>query len=151
MDTYVLLFFLPFRQFGIDLLFISRLVMVATIIFVAAFKSSVSLSNAYGYVNIPYRPFETNFVSLLYSSSLSDRFAVATVMFTTTVLVSFQIKLVKRKPLWLALAFFVPFSFFDGIYWAAALKKVPEGAWVPLMIGCILCVIDLNVLNSAFR
>ena len=38
---------------------------------------------------------------------LSDRFAVATVMFTTTVLVSFQIKLVKHKPLSLALAFFV--------------------------------------------
>ncbi|KLO05737.1 potassium transporter [Schizopora paradoxa] len=91
------------------------ILMVATIIFVAAFKSSVSLSNAYG-------------------------FAVATVMFTTTVLVSFQIKLVKRKPLWLALAFFIPFSFFDGIYWAAALKKVPQGAWVPLMIGCILCI-----------
>ncbi len=63
-------------------------------------------------------------------------------MFTTTVLVTFQIKLVKRKPLWLALAFFVPFAFFDGVYWGAALKKIPEGAWVPLMIGCILYVVD---------
>ncbi len=35
-------------------------------------------------------------------------------MFTTTVLITFQIVLVKRKPLWLALAFFIPFSFFDG-------------------------------------
>ena len=25
-----------------------------------------------------------------------------------------------------------------GVLWGAALRKVPEGAWVPLMIGIIL-------------
>ena len=27
-----------------------------------------------------------------------------------------------------------------GLFWGAALKKVPEGAWVPLMMGVILYV-----------
>jgi len=34
--------------------------------------------------------------------------------------------------------FVVFFSFLDGLLWGAALKKVPAGAWVPLMIGLIL-------------
>ena len=25
-----------------------------------------------------------------------------------------------------------------GLFWGAALRKVPEGAWVPLMMGVIL-------------
>ena len=28
-----------------------------------------------------------------------------------------------------------------GLLWGAALRKVPEGAWVPLMIGIILYVL----------
>ena len=66
------------------------------------------------------------------------RFAVATVMITTTALISFQIVLVKRKPVLLALAFFVFFGFFDGLFWGASFRKVPEGAWVPLMFGVVL-------------
>jgi KUP system potassium uptake protein len=31
-----------------------------------------------------------------------------------------------------------------GLFWGAALKKVPQGAWVPLMIGVILCAIYLH-------
>ncbi|KLO10263.1 potassium transporter [Schizopora paradoxa] len=93
---------------------VNWILMIATIVMVAAFQSSTSLSNAYG-------------------------FAVATVMFATTVLISFQIILVKRKPIWLALLFFVPFAFFDGLFWGASLKKIPHGAWVPFMIGVLLC------------
>ena len=66
------------------------------------------------------------------------RFAVATVMITTTALISFQIVLVKRRPVLLALAFFVFFGFFDGLFWGASFRKVPEGAWVPLMFGVVL-------------
>lgn len=28
-----------------------------------------------------------------------------------------------------------------GLFWGAALRKIPHGAWVPLMIGVILYVI----------
>lgn len=27
-----------------------------------------------------------------------------------------------------------------GLFWGAALQKVPQGAWVPLMIGILLSV-----------
>lgn len=69
------------------------------------------------------------------------RFAVTTVMFTTTALLAFQIRWVKHSPIIFALAFFIFFGFFDGLFWGAALKKVPDGAWVPLMLGMILWVL----------
>jgi KUP system potassium uptake protein len=87
--------------------------MTATIIIVAAFKNATQLSNAYG-------------------------FAVSTVMFTTTALASLQVVYVKQRPIMLAVLFFGFFGFFDGLFWGASLRKVPTGAWVPLMIGCIL-------------
>ncbi|KAI5120334.1 hypothetical protein M0805_000394 [Coniferiporia weirii] len=62
-------------------------------------------------------------------------------MFTTTALISLQICLVKRKPVIIALAFFVFFGFVDGLFWGASLKKVPNGAWVPLMIGLVLVIL----------
>jgi len=90
--------------------------MIITIIIVGVFKNLTNLTNAYG-------------------------FAVATVMFSTSWLISVQIYYVKHLPVVVALAYFIPFGFFDGLYWGAAFKKVPEGAWVPLMIGCILLLI----------
>jgi len=104
--------------------------MIATIILVAVFNDATQLTNAYG-------------------------FAVATVMFTTTVLISLQIRYVKQLPYILGIAFFLFFGFLDGkainrtlfrcsnipgLFWGASLKKVPQGAWVPLMIGLILSV-----------
>ncbi|KAI0923360.1 hypothetical protein AcW1_006344 [Taiwanofungus camphoratus] len=92
---------------------VNYILMIAVIIIVVAFKSSTSLTNAYG-------------------------FAVATVMFTTTVLIALQMKYVKKWPAVVAVAFFLVFGFFDGLFWGAALKKIPYGAWVPLMIGMVL-------------
>lgn len=92
-------------------------------------------------------------------------------MITTTVLVAVQFKYVKGFSPWFGLLFFLTFGFFDGetqlsivcahhgsfvafvlpssigLFWGAALRKIPHGAWVPLMIGVILyvcpCVRDL--------
>jgi KUP system potassium uptake protein len=78
-------------------------------------------------------------------------------MFASTVLIALQTRYVKQLPIAVGLAFFIPFGFFDGmsfvwilllltslrntgLFWGASLKKVPYGAWVPLMIGLILCV-----------
>lgn len=97
---------------------VNWILMIAIIIIVAAFKSPTALTNAYG-------------------------FSVATVMFATTILISIQIVYVKRKPVMLALAFFFGFGFLDGLFWGAALKKVPEGAWVSLMIGLVLLIITV--------
>lgn len=59
-------------------------------------------------------------------------------MIATTTLIAFQIKLVKHESIILAIAFFIFFGFLDGLFWGASYRKVPEGAWVPLMFGCIL-------------
>ncbi|EIN06328.1 potassium transporter [Punctularia strigosozonata HHB-11173 SS5] len=92
------------------------LLMIATIVVVAAFKSSTALTHAYG-------------------------FAVATVMISTTVLIAIQMRYVKYWPALIAVAFFIAFGFLDGLFWGASLRKVPDGAWVPLMIGAVLMVI----------
>ena len=59
-------------------------------------------------------------------------------MFTTTLMLAMQMFYVKRWPVVVPIVFFLTFGFFDGLFWGAALKKVPQGAWVPLMIGTIL-------------
>ncbi|KIP07228.1 hypothetical protein PHLGIDRAFT_118284 [Phlebiopsis gigantea 11061_1 CR5-6] len=92
---------------------VNWLLMIITIIVVATFKNSTKLSNAYG-------------------------FSVATVMFSTTILIAIQMQYVKHLPVYITLAFFLVFGFLDGLFWGAALKKVPEGAFVPLIIGTIL-------------
>lgn len=71
-------------------------------------------------------------------SLLIVRFAVATVMIVTSSLIAVQIYCVKKLPIAVGVAFFVVFVFFDGLFWGASLKKVPHGAWVPLMIGFVL-------------
>ncbi|KAG8750690.1 hypothetical protein FRC12_012763 [Ceratobasidium sp. 428] len=86
------------------------------IIVVAVFKDLAALTNAYG-------------------------FAVATVMIVTTSLLAIQIAFVKRLPAILGVAFFIFFGFIDGLFWGASLRKVPHGAWVPLMIGSVLMII----------
>lgn len=63
--------------------------MIATIVIVAAFKNATQLTNAYG-------------------------FAVATVMFTTSVLISLQIRYVKYLPWIVAILYFSFFGFLDG-------------------------------------
>jgi KUP system potassium uptake protein len=65
--------------------------MIATIVIVAAFQDLQNLSNAYG-------------------------FAVATVMFSTSVLIAIQIPAIKHLPVALGIAYFLTFGFFDGMF-----------------------------------
>ncbi|KAG6902524.1 hypothetical protein C0995_015342 [Termitomyces sp. Mi166 len=96
---------------------VNWVLMIATIVIVAIFSNLTNLTNAYG-------------------------FAVTTVMFSTTILIAIQIYYVKQRPLVLALCYFIGFGFLDGgLFWVASYKKVPHGAWVPLMMGLILLII----------
>ena len=63
--------------------------MIATTVIVAAFNNSTQLTNAYG-------------------------FAVATVMFTTSVLISIQMRYVKHLPWTVGILFLLFFGFLDG-------------------------------------
>lgn len=58
-------------------------------------------------------------------------------MFVTTTLIALQIPYVKQLPWFLGVAWLIFFGFFDGIFWGAALRKVPMGAWAPLVVGCV--------------
>jgi KUP system potassium uptake protein len=58
-------------------------------------------------------------------------------MFVTTTLIAIQIPYVKHLPWFLAIAWLLFFGFLDGLFWGAAITKVPHGAWVPLLVGCI--------------
>ncbi|KAG7530995.1 hypothetical protein FFLO_04666 [Filobasidium floriforme] len=94
---------------------INWLLMIGTIATVAGFGSSFALTLAYG-------------------------FAVATVMFITTTLLAFHIPLIKGYHWSLGVLFFLFFGFLDALFWGAALRKVPEGAWFPLALGSVLCI-----------
>lgn len=69
-------------------------VLILCVTVVGAFKSSVALTNAFG-------------------------FAVATVMFSTSILLAIQIRYVKRLPIYVALAYLLFFGFIDGTRSAA--------------------------------
>ena len=59
-------------------------------------------------------------------------------MIVTTTLIFVQIPYVKHRSWFLAVAWLLFFGFIDGLFWGAALRKVPLGAWVPLLIGFVL-------------
>lgn len=67
-------------------------------------------------------------------------FAVSTVMLSTSLLLAVHMKWRKHWPIVVPIAFFAVFGFVDALFFGAALKKVPHGAWVPLMIGTLLYV-----------
>jgi len=68
--------------------------MIATIVLVAVLTNLANLTNAYG-------------------------FAVATVMFTTSVIIAIQMKYVKHWPVVVAVVYLLFFGFLDGMYSAA--------------------------------
>ncbi|KAH9480360.1 High affinity potassium transporter [Psilocybe cubensis] len=92
---------------------INWILLIATVVIVGVFKNLANLTNAYG-------------------------FAVATVMISTSLLLSIQMFYVKHWPIIVGICYFLTFGFFDALFWGAAFKKVPHGAWVPLLIGCVL-------------
>src|SRR4051812_48026916 len=75
---------------------INWVLMIATIVIVAVFTNLTNLTNAYG-------------------------FAVATVMFSTSLLLAIQMKYVKNWPLVISVGYFLIFGFFDSERWVLAL------------------------------
>ncbi|KAJ9120623.1 hypothetical protein QFC22_002552 [Naganishia vaughanmartiniae] len=94
---------------------VNWILMSGTIITVGIFGSSFAMTLAYG-------------------------FAVAVVMFITTTMLALHIPFIKNIHWALGMAFLLIFGFFDGLFVGAAVKKVPHGAWFPLVIGTVLCI-----------
>ncbi len=80
--------------------------MIVTIIVVATFKDPVKLTNAYGW-GFSLSPGNRRL------TFWKKRFSVATVMFSTTILIAVQMKFVKHLHVLVVLSFFLVFGFLD--------------------------------------
>jgi KUP system potassium uptake protein len=89
---------------------IHALLLVAVILLVVTFKSSSALAHACG-------------------------IAVTGTMVVTAVLAFFVVWRCWRWPLWAAVAIVAPFLFVDVIFLAANALKIPQGGWMPLVVG----------------
>ncbi|XP_048233876.1 potassium transporter 4 isoform X2 [Ricinus communis] len=67
--------------------------------------------------------------------------ACMTVMFITTFLTSLVIIFVWQKTILLSASFLLFFWFIEGVYLSAALMKVPQGGWAPLVLSVIFMLI----------
>ncbi|KAB5527557.1 hypothetical protein DKX38_021404 [Salix brachista] len=69
------------------------------------------------------------------------RLACMTVMFITTFLMALVIIFVWQKSVILAACFLIFFWFIEGVYLSAALMKVPQGGWAPLVLSAVFLLI----------
>lgn len=95
---------------------INWILMVLTLAITIGFRDTTLIGNAYGV-------------------------ACMTVMFITTFLMALVIVFVWQKSIFLAAAFLLFFWFIEGVYLSAALTKVPQGGWVPLVLAIIFMIV----------
>ncbi|XP_058092857.1 potassium transporter 4 isoform X2 [Magnolia sinica] len=67
--------------------------------------------------------------------------ACMTVMFITTFIMMLIIIFVWQKSILLAAMFLIIFASIEGVYLSAAVTKVAQGGWVPLVLSCIFMVV----------
>ena len=89
---------------------VNSLLMIGVLFLLLTFQSSHNLTAAYGV-------------------------AVTGTMLVNT-LMSFSVVTKKWKwPMWAVLATLVPFGFIDAVFLTSNLLKIPDGAWMPLVLG----------------
>ncbi|KAE8723121.1 putative potassium transporter 3 [Hibiscus syriacus] len=95
---------------------INWILMILTLAITIGFQDTTLIGNAYG-------------------------LACITVMFTTTFLMALVVIFVWQKGVWLAAVFLAFFWLCEGVYLSAALMKVPQGGWVPLVLSVIFMMV----------
>jgi KUP system potassium uptake protein len=77
------------------------------------------------------------------SSNLTAAYGVAVTgtMLVNTLMAYFVITRKWKWPLWAVLATLVPFGFIDLVFLTSNLLKIPDGAWMPLVLGAGLVLI----------
>jgi KUP system potassium uptake protein len=80
------------------------------------------------------------------SANLAQAYGVAVMctMLSTTFLTFFVIRYGWNYPLWLCLAATGFFLVVDATLLASALLKIPEGGWLPLALGTVMCAVMLS-------
>ncbi len=71
------------------------------------------------------------------SSALASAYGISVVgaMITSSLLAVLAVHRLKRWPIWLSLAMFLPFLVVEGVFMAANLLKVAHGGYVPLLLA----------------
>ncbi|QFU14899.1 potassium transporter Kup [Microvirga thermotolerans] len=95
---------------------VNWLLLAAVIFLVVSFKTSSALSHAYG-------------------------LAVTGTMVVTAVMAFFVVRYFWRWSLWASVAVIAPFLLVDTIFLAANALKIPQGGWMPLVVGAGLVVV----------
>ncbi len=95
---------------------VNTFLMVGVLILLVVFRSSSNLTAAYG-------------------------IAVTGAMFVDTLLFFVIIRFLWKRPLWQAIAAVVIFGAIDLVFVGSNLLKVPDGGWLPLVLGAALIVI----------
>jgi KUP system potassium uptake protein len=95
---------------------VNGLLMVGVLVLLVTFQSSHNLTAAYGV-------------------------AVTGVMLINTLMSYFVVTRKWKWPWWAVVATLVPFGFVDGVFLTSNLLKIPDGAWMPLMLGAGLVML----------
>ncbi|HST91392.1 MAG TPA: potassium transporter Kup [Brevundimonas sp.] len=95
---------------------VNTLLMVGVLVLLFAFQSSHNLTAAYGV-------------------------AVTGVMLINTLMAYSVIRRKWKWPMWAVLGTLIPFGFIDTVFLTSNLLKIPDGAWMPLVLGGALVLL----------
>jgi KUP system potassium uptake protein len=95
---------------------VNGLLMVGVLVLLVVFQSSHNLTAAYGV-------------------------AVTGTMLVNTLMAWFVITKKWNWPIWAVLGTLIPFGFIDTVFLTSNLLKIPDGAWMPLVLGAALVLL----------
>jgi KUP system potassium uptake protein len=95
---------------------INRALMIGVLVLLVVFRNSHNLAAAYG-------------------------IAVTGAMFVDTLLAFVVVRYMFKRPLWQALVAVAGFALIDLVFLSSNLLKIPDGAWMPLVMGAALVVV----------
>jgi KUP system potassium uptake protein len=98
---------------------VNFLLLLAVLFLVIMFRSSSALAHAYG-------------------------IAVTGTMVVTAIMAFFVVWRFWKWPLWASVAMIVPFLLVDMIFLAANALKIPQGGWMPLLVGALLVTLMMT-------
>ena len=98
---------------------VNFLLLLAVLLLVVMFRSSSALAHAYG-------------------------IAVTGTMVVTAIMAFFVVWRFWNWPLWASAAVIAPFLLVDTIFLAANALKIPQGGWMPLLVGALLVTLMLT-------
>ncbi|MEW6538080.1 MAG: potassium transporter Kup [Pseudomonadota bacterium] len=95
---------------------VNTFLMVGVLVLLVVFQSSHNLTAAYGV-------------------------AVTGTMLVNTLMAYSVIRKGWKWPMWAVAGTLIPFAFIDSVFLTSNLLKIPDGAWMPLVLGALLVVV----------